>query len=123
MNSKRLLTLLVALCLMFGAIAPAAGAVQAGVHNAVSNTQQSQNTSTGNWFKDLLVSAGEALGFHTLREDQSHVIDRNDLSFVNGQWIATAKDGISVNLSEAELPADIQALRQAADHYSAQEVV
>ena len=32
MNSKRLLTLLVALCLMFGAIAPAAGAVQAGVH-------------------------------------------------------------------------------------------
>ena len=123
MNSKRLLTLLVALCLTFGAIAPAAGAVQAGAENAKPSVQQSQNTSTGNWFNDLVASAGEFLGLKTLRDDQSHLVDRNELSFVNGQWIATAKDGISAVLSDAELPEDILALRKAADHYSAQDVV
>ena len=121
MNSKRLLTLLLVFCMVFSVLSPAAGAIGVASENSV--TEQGKNTSTGNWFNDLLVSAGEALGLKTLRDDQSHVINRDKLNYINGQWTATSADGVSVVLTDAELPEDIQALRKAAEHYAALDVV
>lgn len=123
MNSKKLLTLLVALCLVIGTLSPAAGAIQLGGENARPGVQQGENASSGKWYNDLIASVGEALGIHTLRDDQSHVVNKDNLSFVNGQWVATSKDGTSVVLKDAQLPEHIRALREAASHYADKDTV
>ena len=120
MNSKRLLTLLLAFCLVFSVLSPAAGAVGRTSGNSV--TQQGTTNSTGNWVNDLIVSAGKLLGL-SLRDDQSHVVNKDQLNFVNGQWIATSADGKSVVLTDAQLPEHIQALREMGKQISPEEVV
>ena len=123
MNSKKLLTLLVALCLVIGTLSPAAGAIQLGGENARPGVQQGENASSGKWYNDLIASIGEALGIHTLRDDQDHVVNKDNLSFVNGQWVATSKNGTSVILKDAQLPEHIQALRKAASLYADKDTV
>ena len=123
MNCKKMLTLLLAFCLVFGMLSPAAGAVQLAGETTKPGIQQGSDATSGNWFKDLLASIGDALGIKTLRDDQSHVVNKDQLSFVNGQWIATSVDGVSVILKDAQLPDHIKALKKAGDHYSTMDVV
>ena len=104
MNCKKMLTLLLTFCLVFGMLSPAAGAVQLVGETTKPGIQQGSDATSGNWFKDLLASIGDALGIKTLRDDQSHVVNKDQLSFVNGQWIATSVDGVSVILKDAQLP-------------------
>ena len=121
MNSKRFLTLLLAFCMVITILAPAASAV--GMDSGENKTAQSTNTSTGNWFKDLMISAGDKLGINSLKNNQSQVVNKDDLSFVNGQWIITSANGKNRVLTQAELPADIQALDTLSEHYAAEDVV
>ena len=121
MNSKRLLTLLLTVCLLLGAIAPAASAVTTG--SSANSSSQGTNSATGpKWLNDLLVSVGDALGIHTVRDDQSH-LQKDQLSYVGGQWYATTTDGVSVALTDSQLPDFIQALRAAAEHYGSKDLV
>ena len=122
MNGKKLITLLVTFCLVIGMLAPAAGAIQFGSEQNTS-VQQGSNASSGKWYQDLLASVGNALGIETLRDNQDHVTNKDNISFVNGQWIATAADGVSVVLRDAQLPQHIQELRKAAEHYEDDDLV
>ena len=117
MNSKRWITLLLVFCLVLSGIAPAANAVRISGEDSVTNSQS-------NWFKDLLISAGDALGIHTVKDDQSHLMDNDySLSLKDGKWTATTADGITVPLTGAQLPEHIQALQKAADHYQTMDTV
>ncbi len=111
MNSKRWITLLLVFCLVLSGIAPAANAVRISATDSITG-------GTSNWFQDLMVSAGEALGLPTLKKDQSHLLDNDySLSLKNGQWIATTSDGKDIVLTDAQLPAHIQVLRKAAGDF------
>ena len=122
MKSKRLLTLMLAFCLVFGALSPAAGAVQFAPADSASHVQQGQDASKGGWLNDFLASIGEVLGIRTLKDDQKDVLNKDNLSFVNGKWVVSAADGSAIELTDAQLPKHIKALRDAAQHYSAQDV-
>ena len=111
MNSKRWITLLLVFCLVLSGIAPAANAVSVSASDSVTGGKS-------NWFKDLMASAGEALGLPTLKNDQSHLKDNDySLSLKNGKWIATTGDGKSFELTDAQLPTHIQELRKAAGDF------
>lgn len=117
MNSKRWITLLLVFCLVLSGIAPAANAVRVASADSVTG-------GTSNWFKDLMVSAGEALGLPTLKNDQSHLMNNDySLSLKNGQWMATTSDGKSFELTDAQLPEHIQVLRKAAGEYQPMDTV
>ncbi len=114
MKSKRLLTLVTALCLMISVLAPSAGAVTV----VSEESYVSENNITGiGAVDDLLASAAESLGIPTLRNDSG------DLSYVNGQWIITDKFGESVELTYAQLPEHIQALRDAREFFDSGDTV
>ena len=123
MKSKRLLTLVLAFCLVFGALSPAAGAVEFAPADSVSNVQQGESATKGNWLRDFLVSVGELLGIRTLRDDQKEVLNKDNLAFVNGKWVATTSNGATIELTDAQLPKHIQDLREAAAQYDALDVV
>ncbi len=124
MNSKRLLSLVVAVCLMISVLAPAASAVQITASESIGAIQEETHSSGSNWLSSLIASAADALGIKTIRDDTSHIVNgTNKLNLVNGQWVATAVDGTSVILTDAELPDYIQALREAASHYAEDELV
>ncbi len=108
MRSKRLLTLVVAVCLLISVLAPAAGAVELKQNDTQENT-----TSTTNKFNDLLLSAGNALGLNTLRDK---LFGKQD---VEGDWVVTPSDKeVTVSKDNAVLPEHIQQLRKAAEYYS-----
>ncbi len=117
MNSKKWITLLLVFCLVLSGIAPAANAVRVSINDSTTG-------GTSNWFKDLMVSAGEALGLPTLKKDQSHLMDNDySLSLKEGQWFATTNDGKSFELTDAQLPEHIQVLRKAAGEYQPMDTV
>ena len=120
MTIKRTLALLLTLCLIFSVMSPAAAAVQSVPAQTV---QQGKEAKPGNAFKDRLNAVGEALGIKTLRDEQPETIDREDMSFKNGKWTATISDGTTIDLTEAQLPEDVQALRKVANQYSAEDMV
>ena len=114
MKSKKILALILTFCLMFGALAPAASAIGEAGEN-VKNVIQGENATTGyDWLDKLLVSAGEALGLHSLRDQE---VTSGNISLVNGKWVATAADGSVVELKNSQLPSHIQALQAAGEHY------
>ena len=80
MNCKKLLTLLLTLCLVIGVLAPAAGAVTLAGNKG--HIHSGSDTSSGSW-KDLVATKGDK-GYQTLRDNQDHVVDRDQLTFVNG---------------------------------------
>ena len=106
MNMKRWITLLLVFCLVLSGIAPAANAVRISASDSVTG-------SNSNWFKDLMISAGEALGLPTLKKDQSHLMDNDyTLSLKDGKWSAILADGQAIELTDAQLPKHIQVLRK-----------
>ena len=112
MTTKRMLALLLTLCMIFSVMSPVASAVQT-----------SEEVKTSNTIKDRLNAVGERLGIKTLRDEKSETIDREDLNFTNGKWTATISDGKTIVLADAQLPEDIQALREVANYYAADDVV
>ena len=114
MKMKRWITLLLVFCMLLSGIAPAANAVTVSAEGGVASS-----------LRDLLLDAGEALGFISLRDDQSYLqnIQESELNLVNGQWTATTSDGKTVVLTDAQLPDHIQVLRKAAQEYLPTEIV
>ena len=116
MKIKKMLALLLTLCMIFSIMAPAANAVQ---KNSASAVQQSGNKVGGSSLGEWVPQKGNS----SLRDDQSGVINRENLSYANGKWTATAADGTTVDLTDAQLPEDIRALREVASQYSTEDMV
>ena len=112
MKSKRLLAVLVALCLLVGALAPSASAAHA--HGNAAGVSTGNNMSN-----DRLVSNGSKPGVPSLRGENGLVSTDAD-----GKWIINAS-----NLKpwqdafNATLPDCIAELREAAKIYEASDVV
>ena len=102
MRSKRLLTLVVALCMLVSLMAPAANAVQ--INNAKPETNENA-TITTNKFNDLLASVGNALGIPNLRDKFMGATNGE------GDWSVTPSDKeSSADKHNAQLPEHIQKL-------------
>ena len=114
MRSKRMLTLLLAVCMLLSVIAPAAQAVQVGGDGLVSSPVQSEAaavTSVTEGPKGALNLRDDPLTEETEETDQ-------------GEWIATpVSKPDSDPLTQAEVPACIAELKQAAEEIGARERV
>ena len=106
MTMKKMLALLLTLCLVLGVMSPAAFAVQA-----------SEEAGTGNIAKDRLNAEAQALGLKADEDDLAEMLERENIRLENGKWVATAANGKTVELTTAQLPEDIRALREAAERY------
>lgn len=113
MNCKKILALVLTLCLLFGVMSPAASAVSVRPNDA---GQTSGKPAGSGKFDDLLASAAEKLGIKLKK-------DEDKLSYSQGQWLITSADGTVSVAKNDQLPEHIQALREAAQYYAAQELV
>ena len=112
MTFKKMLALLLTLCIVFSVMSPAAFAVQ---------TSEEANTSST--AKDRLNAVAQALGLKADKDDLAELLDRENIRLENGKWVATAANGKTVELTTAQLPEDIRALREAAERYAEDAVV
>ena len=124
MKSKRLLSLVLMLCILISVMAPAANALQIPVGNIVTGESfQGGTTASKDKLNNLIVSGSDANKGNTLKDDLSHVDKYVDITLRDGQWIATSIDGTTAVLTDAQLPDHIKKLREAADKYTVQELV
>ena len=129
MRSKRLLAFLLTFCLVFANLAPAASAIEAGVDSVVnagqnSSTGTAASTDTSSKFdNDLLVSPEDAAqGSNTLRDKQDLELEgltKNE----EGNWVITSGEAPELGLLQTEIPACLEELKEAAELYSADEIV
>ena len=129
MRSKRLLAVLLAFCLAFTTLAPAASAVEAP-RDSVVNVQQNTDGDAAATAPDasatesgLVVSGDGAVsdGVPTLRGSLTSVMEANGSE---SNWDITPIDGKpNVDLTFSETPACIEELRKAAEVFAADETV
>ncbi len=111
MRSKRLLTLIMVLCMLISVMAPAASAV--GVSLSTVNPGSATN-SPSNKLNDWLVNAGNALGFNTLRDHPNG----SKVEFQNGKWVITPADkDVNAALKAAALSETLSELKRLSEHY------
>ena len=124
MKGKRLLSLVLMVCMFISVMTPAANALQIQLGNTVTGESfQGGTTASKDKLNNLIVSGDNANKGNTLKDDQSHVDKYVDITLQDGQWIATSIDGTSAVLTDAQLPDHIKKLREAADKYTVQELV
>lgn len=120
MKSKKMLTLLVVLCLLVSVLSPAAYAVGAGVE-AVTGQQSAVSEDAHPLDNDLVVSGEKSNGgLLSLRDEANR--PQSQETAQTGSWSARPTQGGSLS-SYAKLPADIQELRDAAELYRSDDVV
>ena len=138
MRSKRLLTLLLVLCMMANCIAPVA-AVTAGNESygieAAPEAETNKKNEVASKLENgmLLEESGkleisEQAGVDTLRDNIDYVISNestgNTESQGEGKWIITPSDkDVSVTMPEAKVPASVLELRELSDTYDENQVV
>ena len=115
MQSKRMLTLLLAVCLLLSAVAPAAQAAQVGGDSYVAQPVQSDAVTTPS---DVVEGPKGALN---LRDNP---IVKETAEAEEGKWVATpvSKPG-SGSMTVSEVPACIGELKRAAEQIDAKERV
>ena len=134
MRSKRLFAILLAFCLVFSSLAPAASAVVApalSAQNAVQNSNAKDpatKTEASANANGLLVSEDTAEGLLSMRENplmQVEVVtnDNRDNSGKNSWTVESAEGKPSVSLVSTEAREDLEELKAAAELYSADDVV
>ena len=110
MNFKRVLTMLLALCLVLNMAVPGAGALTAGRDNYVPGQDPTAAVKP---------EKGEPIRI-TTRKD---AVQAKPAAESEGEWIAQRVDVPEVDLMGAKLPVGVQELREAAELYEADEVV
>ena len=115
MQSKRMLTLLLAVCLLLSAVAPAAHAAQVGSDGYVAQPVQSDAVNTPS---DVVEGPKGALN---LRDNP---IVKETAEAEEGKWVATpvSKPG-SGSMTVSEVPECIEELKRAAEQIDAKERV
>lgn len=125
MKIKRVLTLMLAICMVLSVMAPAANAVTAGGESyqaALNNAAHSADASGDK----LVISGEDTAKIPTLRdEDSQEAVKQNgkDTNGNYGGWVAESVEGISADLMNPEVPSSINELRELANTYSQDEVV
>ncbi len=114
MKSKRLLTLVLALCLMISVLSPAASAVTVAPEDAASS---GSNITGIKPVDDLIDSVAGAMGIPTLKNEPGK------LAYEEGHWVIKETDGKSILLKDNQLPKHIQALKNAKAFFEADEKV
>ena len=119
MRSKRLLTILLAACLLVSCIAPCATAVTNNTASVVTD-KKANNDKSSALQNNLIVSDKDSNKVSTLRDkDVSAKPQTNNASTQKGSWTATPTDKRpSVELPSAELPSYLAELREAAKIYA-----
>ena len=126
MRSKRLLSLILAVCLVFSVMSPvAASAVQPGSNVVTQVTGQSAGKA-GTAPSDLTISQNKSNDLRTLR-DEKNAADKGEdpLDSILGQegsWTAN-KIEMSGSMLEREVPECVRELRELAKTHSAADVV
>ncbi len=111
MKYKKLLSCLLALCMIVSVLAPAANAIGRASDNAYAPNKEAGQS------QGLLVSQGEKTGVTTRRDTE------NNAAAPNGSWNAAEKENDhTVNLLAGEKEC-LKELRQAADLYADDEIV
>ena len=131
MRSKRLLTMLLAVVMVFSVLSPAASAV-APIENSVMNPGESEEvvdtttkTNASPYDNDLVVSEDSSPnGLKTLRDEDKLTVNVEEAEIVEGEgtWTATKVDK-DVDLTLNEVPACIEELQEAAEVFEKDEKV
>ena len=108
MNFKRVLTMLLALCLVLNMALPGVSALTAGQENFVAGQNPTASEKTG-----------EPINITTLRD----AVQAQPAVKAEGEWVAEQTQVPDVDLLNAELPQGVKELAEAAELYAADEVV
>ena len=126
MRSKRLLAMLLSLCLMLSCLAPTANAVEASAESlsGAVTTAEADKTTVSSKENSLVASEENATGPNTLRDQQDlgvEAVTRIDQEQVD--WQITAGQKPDLDLVQNETPACIEELKEVSSLYSVDEVV
>ena len=117
MSVKRLLTLLLAVCMLVSVMAPAASAVAPAANSiAAQNSAEATQGASSPFTNDRLVSSTDAAGLNTLRDDD--LMMPEVVPSESGAWNASLVEGLDASLTASELPATIAELKKAAEVYA-----
>ena len=108
MNFKRVLTMLLALCLIVNMAVPGVSALTAGQNEYVAGQNPTASEKTG-----------EPINITPLRD----AVQAQPAVKAEGEWVAEQTQVPNVDLLNAELPQGVKELREAAELYAADEVV
>ena len=111
MNFKRVLTMLLALCLVLNMAVPGVSALTAGADNHVTGMDPTASENP---------AKGEKIDITTLRDA---VQAKPEQVASNGEWTAEKVDVPETDLLKAELPQGVKELAEAAELYADDEVV
>ena len=109
MNFKRVLTMLLALCLIVNMAVPGVSALTAGENEYVAGQNPTASEKT---------AQGERINITTLK----NAVQAKPAATAEGKWTAQQVD-VEADLLKAELPQGVKELREAAELYEADEVV
>ena len=109
MNFKRVLTMLLALCLIVNMAVPGVSALTAGENEYVAGQNPTASEKT---------AQGERINITTLK----NAVQAEPAAVTEGKWTAQKVD-VEADLLKAELPQGVKELREAAELYEADEVV
>lgn len=126
MKSKRVLTVLLALCMLVSVLSPAVSATVAGADTSKVQTAANANAAENGKQSSLVVSGENTVsgGPLTLRDTQQTASTETETAQQSGHWTATETEvGSGLSLSESQLPSYIQELREAAEIYDDEDVV
>ena len=124
MRSKRLLSLLLVVCLLVSVVAPSVTAVTDNTASIITdkkaNTQDASSKQNS-----LLISGEKSNTISTLRDQEASAKpEANTASTQKGSWTATPSNTVpSVDTPTAQLPSHIAALREAGKIYADDQVV
>ena len=121
MNAKRMLSILLTLCLMLSLLAPAASAVTAGEDAYVgAETQQNGEKTEVSGMDKYFVNGDRSQAQKTLWNTPG---ESTVLSTGKGQWTATESDKEYETTLNSQLPVGVQELKEAAEYYAEDEAV
>ena len=119
MNAKRMLSILLTLCLMLSLLAPAASAVTAGEDAYVgAETQQNGEKTEVSGMDKYFVNGDRSQAQKTLWNTPG---ESTVLSTGKGQWTATESDKEYETTLNSQLPVGVQELKEAAEYYAEDE--
>ena len=111
--SKRLLSMLLAICLVFSCVLPVASAVEAPADSYVNTDETTaKNTDTKKTAAaNGLVASNDAAGAHTMRDTLTPKLEAQSANG-DGKWVATLVDKIGENLLTTETPSALEELKK-----------
>ncbi len=129
MRSKRLLTVLLALCMVLSAVSPAF-AMEAPKDSLIGVQKSEEGAAAKNEaspFENDRVVSKDAIGSQNLRDNAGYIpnVEETELKDVDGKWVASPAEGKlpDTSLMLTETPNALKELKEAAETYSESDMV